>query len=214
MSQYLPYHSGFPFKMWEDCETLRELDAEYPDLWLRPVENSEYAVTQEYAGSFSIYSDMLAAKDELLGILNLDVQWILSLGDQLAPFPDWLADNMRPKWRLINLKGDTLGAPHRANQLVMYYRKDLFRKHGIDLDFTSWETFEADVNLMQSREAAARGNPSYRALSYNIIGSASNVCVILSTLLSGYDAGMVVESDGTVSINSDRAVKTLAMMRR
>ncbi|KAJ9438715.1 hypothetical protein DIPPA_14060 [Diplonema papillatum] len=213
-SQYLPYHAGFPFKMWEDCDTLRALDAEYPDLWLRPVENSEYAVAQSYDGSFSIYSDMLAAKDELLGILNIDVQWVLAFGNQLAPFPNWLANNLRPKWRLINLKGETLAAPHRANQIVMYYRKDLFTKHGIDLDFTTWETFEADVNLMQSREAVARGNPSYRAFSYKIIGSSSNTCVMLSTLLSGYGAGMIVEADGTVSINSDRAVKTLTMMRR
>ncbi|KAJ9438960.1 hypothetical protein DIPPA_34626 [Diplonema papillatum] len=200
--------------MWEDCDTLRALDAEYPDLWLRPVENSEYAVAQSYDGSFSIYSDMLAAKDELLGILNIDVQWVLAFGNQLAPFPNWLANNLRPKWRLINLKGETLAAPHRANQIVMYYRKDLFTKHGIDLDFTTWETFEADVNLMQSREAVARGNPSYRAFSYKIIGSSSNTCVMLSTLLSGYGAGMIVEADGTVSINSDRAVKTLTMMRR
>ncbi|KAJ9441250.1 hypothetical protein DIPPA_13858 [Diplonema papillatum] len=213
-SQYLPYHEGFPFKMWEDCDTLRALDAEYPDLWLRPVRNSEYAVAQTYDGSFSIYSDMLAAKDELLGILNIDVQWVLAFGNQLAPFPNWLANNLRPKWRLINLKGDTLAAPHRANQIALYYRKDLFTKHGIDLDFTSWETFEAGVNLMQSREAVARGNPSYRAFSYKILGSASDTCVMFSTLLSGYDAGMVVENDGTVSINSDRSVKTLAMMRR
>ncbi|KAJ9435863.1 hypothetical protein DIPPA_15068 [Diplonema papillatum] len=214
MSQYLPYHSGFAFKMWEDCDTLRELNVEYPDLWLRPVANSEYSVTSKYDGSFSIYSDLLETKDELLGILNVDVQWVLASGSRLAPYPEWLANSMRPKWRLINMKGETLGAPHRADQIVMYYRKDLFKKHDIDLDFTSWETFEADVNLMQSKEAAARGNSSYRAFSYNIIGSASDMCVMLSTLLSGYDAGTVVDPDGTVSINSERAVKTLAMMRR
>ncbi|KAJ9441324.1 hypothetical protein DIPPA_13573 [Diplonema papillatum] len=210
-SQYLPYHEGFPFTMWEDCDTLRALDAEYPDLWLRPVRNSEFAFTDLV--SFSVYSDVLQAKDELVGIMNIDA-WVMALADNLAPFPDWLANHVRPKWRFTNVQGDTLAAPHRVNQVAVYYRKDLFLKHGIELDFTSWETFEADVNLLQSRVAAARSDPSYRAFSFKMIGTASDMCVMLSTLLSGYDAGMVVEKDGTVSINSDRSVKTLTMVKR
>ncbi|KAJ9465609.1 hypothetical protein DIPPA_12988 [Diplonema papillatum] len=213
-SEYLAYHEGFPFRMWSDCEELEKINEEYPNLQLRPVRDSEYAVYHGYSGSFSLYSDMLSSKDPLLGIMNIDIQWVLGLGDLLAPFPPEMVAGYSEQWLERNKRGEVVAAPHRSNSLMLFHRKDLFKKHGIELDFSSWETFEASMLEMQSRESAERGDPSYRAFSFNMIGLESDYSVIFATLLSGHNAGMVVEHDGTVSVNNPAAVKTLTMLKR
>ncbi|KAJ9456833.1 hypothetical protein DIPPA_00307 [Diplonema papillatum] len=214
MSQYLPYHAGFPFKLWEDCDALREIDAQYPDLWLRPVVNEEFGVKGGDEKAFSIYSDMLEGADPMLGILNIDIQWVLGLADNLEPFPDALARDLLEKWRQVNARGETVAAPHRANQIVLYYRQDLFDQHNVALNFSTWESFEAGVAELQSSVQAARGDAAYRAFSYTLAGGSSDMSVALTTLLSGHDGGMIVETNGTVSVNNQNAIKTLAMMRR
>ncbi|KAJ9446504.1 hypothetical protein DIPPA_13557 [Diplonema papillatum] len=204
------------FGLAENCTHLASVHARYPEarFQISKVQDLFPTLVGGYDGTYSLLSDMLAVKDPHLGILNLDGQWCPSLAAHLEPLSEALLENVKPKFQVRDSAGRTVSLVHRANQIVTYYRRDLFALHGIEYRTDSWEAWEESVLALQTKERERRNDPTYKAMMYTYHGSNGRLAYNLATFLSGSGAGMVVEDDGTVSINNKEAIATLDMMRR
>eukprot|EP00755_Sulcionema_specki_P024685 Sspe_Gene.81711::Locus_52747_Transcript_1_1_Confidence_1.000_Length_474::g.81711::m.81711/K10236/thuE; trehalose/maltose transport system substrate-binding protein len=94
----------------------------------------------------------------------------------------------------------------------MYYRKDLFDKHNKRWP-ESWEEFETTVRDIQEAERAERGVDDYWGFVLSTDNAQNRIVYTLVTLLSSFEGGQIVESDGRVTINNPAAAKVLEMWK-
>ncbi|MEE1792250.1 extracellular solute-binding protein [Streptomyces sp. BE308] len=76
------------------------------------------------------------------------------LGDSLGPLvKDHFPESVR---QLVELGGQTWGVPRDAAPLMLYYRSDFFKSHGIDVPRT-WDEYRSMTGQVKKADPKARG---------------------------------------------------------
>ena len=199
------------------CASLKKTADRYPSLRLDEVPESNIAGTPWARGlneqRMALLTEMLDRKGTSQEIMYMDTNWIHPVEKHLEPLA-FDHSNVREKLKHFDRDGNLIAVKILADQMTIYYRKDLLDKYGLEYPDQSWEQFESVFKDVQTRERAA-GNTDFWGLAMcTDVGAASRVTYMLATLLSGHDGGMIVEDDGRVSINNPGAVKTLEMWSR
>eukprot|EP01059_Diplonema_ambulator_P037163 TRINITY_DN9677_c2_g1_i1.p1 TRINITY_DN9677_c2_g1~~TRINITY_DN9677_c2_g1_i1.p1 ORF type:complete len:1064 (+),score=379.66 TRINITY_DN9677_c2_g1_i1:231-3194(+) len=156
---------------------------------------------------FTFMQNMLHEGQTGYEVLSLDTPWVTTVASDLLEL-DIDPSLIRKKWRLhVAPSGKLYTVPREPNQLLMYYRKDLFDKHGLSWPET-WEQFDVTLKDLMAKE------PGIWGFTLPIDRNSQNrIIYVLVSLLSGHDAGSVVEADGNITINNPNAARTLAMWK-
>eukprot|EP00659_Diplonema_papillatum_P011247 gene11247-17302_t len=200
----------------ENCEWLSGYSERYPNVSLEDWDVQDITGSTDFDGVLSVLKQVISSLDRTGGneVLLMDYEWIAPLAHHLKALSEPLVQHIKPKFVPRDRARNVLGIPMRANQLVVFYRRDLFDRYNLTYHVDSWETWEETVLALQGFIQDERNDPSYRALMYSHNGGRSRLSAMLATLLSGNGGGKIIEDDGTVSINNPAAIKTLEMLKR
>ena len=204
------------------CASAEKYMRENPNIKLNDVGHKLFGEELGLGGveqQFSLLGEMLAMGGTQMEVVRLDVQWTIPLADNLAPVthPGINASSIRKKYRQYDREGRLMTVPYQSNQQVIYYRRDLFAKHGLTYKHGTWEEFYATLKELQTKERASRaaaGHPnpdSFYGFSTIAGSSANRIAYVFATLLSIFDGGRVVDVNGTVTVNNPGAIQTMAM---
>ena len=161
----------------------------------------------------NLWQELLIHESDEVDVLWLDAPWIGPVIDHLEPLviPD-IEKRINPKFYRKNDKGEVISITGTDNQLVMYYRKDIFDKHGATWPKTMLE-FDVTVKRVMEAERLERGDDNFWGFLIGTDDSSNRMSYMLATLLTTEDAGMVVEDDGRVSIFNQAAALVISRWR-
>ena len=148
-------------------------------------------------------------------LVDIDVIWPGILKDNLLDLKPYFSDTELADFfpRIIannTIDGKLLGIPTSSDAGVLYYRTDLLAKYGFSNPPHTWDELEKIARTIQAGERAS--NPNFYGFVWQGAQYESNTCNALEWLES-FGAGHVVESNGTISINNDKAIAALETMR-
>eukprot|EP00659_Diplonema_papillatum_P008835 gene8835-13691_t len=164
--------------------------------------------------TLSWYDSYLGWNDRRLSVLSLEGSWVPPLERFLLPLQPDLFTYIKPKFIRQSAAGEYMSLPYRANQIVVYIRRDLFEKHGIEYKYDTWANWEACLAELQEKEQERRNDSGWRSLMYVHGGDNSRMTDFVLTVMSGWDAGEIVDANGTVTFNNPMTVQALKMIVR
>ncbi|MFB2601933.1 ABC transporter substrate-binding protein [Rhizobium phaseoli] len=159
---------------------------------------------------FSQYRLWLAAGNKDIDVYQTDVIWAPQLADQFIDLKDATKDVAGQFFPSIiasqTVNGRLVALPLFTDAPALFYRKDLLEKYG-KLPPKTWDEMAATAKDVQDKERQAgqkdlwgyvfQGN-SYEGLTCNALDWVKS---------SG--GGQIVEPDGTISINNEKAAAAL-----
>ena len=156
---------------------------------------------------FGQYKLWLAAGNSDIDIYQTDVIWAPQLADQLVDLTDAAKDVAKDHFPSIiesqTVNGKLVAIPFFTDAPALYYRKDLLDKYKLGAPKT-WDEMAASAKTVLDGEKNAdlqgfvfQGN-AYEGLT----------CDALEWVKSG-GGGQIVEPDGKISINNDKAAAAL-----
>ncbi|NML18060.1 ABC transporter substrate-binding protein [Azohydromonas caseinilytica] len=159
----------------------------------------------------SLFRQMFAAKSSDLDVLNIDVVWpgvikdhLLDLkpyskGAEKSHFPAIVANN--------TVDGKLLAMPNMSDAGMLYYRKDLLQKYGLQPPAT-WEELGAAAKKIQDGERAA-GAADFQGYVFQGKAYEGLSCNALEWISSF--GGQIVDAGGKVTVNSPATVQAFKM---
>ncbi|NVK29792.1 MAG: ABC transporter substrate-binding protein, partial [Gammaproteobacteria bacterium] len=106
--------------------------------------------------------------------------------------------------------GKLVALPIFTDAPALYYRKDLLEKHGASVPKT-WEELTETAQKVQDAERAA-GNDDLWGFVWQGNAYEGLTCDALEWVKS-FGGGQIIEPDGTISINNDKAVAALNLAK-
>ena len=162
----------------------------------------------------ALYQQLLAGRSTAIDIYQIDVVWpgILARnfvdlrpfagGAEKAHFPAIVANN--------TIDGRLVAMPLYTDAGVLYYRRDLLDKYQIDVPETWQQLRDAALRI----QAAQRREGKAGMWGFVFQGRAyEGLTVNALEWLDSFDAGHIVEDDGTVSVHNPRAAVALDAAR-
>ncbi|WP_280547961.1 MULTISPECIES: ABC transporter substrate-binding protein [unclassified Halomonas] len=159
----------------------------------------------------SLYQQILSAQSSDIDVMQIDVVWpgllanhLLDLGETLGEdaaeghFETIVANN--------TIDGRLVAMPWFTDAGVLYYRKDLLEKHGVEAP----ETWEELTEIATEIQAAEREAGNDRMWGYVFQGRAYEglTCNALEWIAS-YGGGTIVDAEGEITIDNERAAEAL-----
>jgi trehalose/maltose transport system substrate-binding protein len=159
---------------------------------------------------FSQYRLWLAAGNKDIDVYQTDVVWAPQLADQFIDLKDAASDVAGQFFPSIiasqTVNGRLVALPMYTDAPALFYRKDLLEKYGKQPPKT-WDEMAATAKEIQDKERQAgqkdiwgyvfQGN-SYEGLTCNGL-----------EWVKSSGGGQIVEPDGTISINNEKAAAAL-----
>jgi trehalose/maltose transport system substrate-binding protein len=159
---------------------------------------------------FSQYRLWLAAGNKDIDVYQTDVIWAPQLADQFVDLKDATKDVAGQFFSSIiasqTVNGRLVALPMYTDAPALFYRKDLLEKYGKQPPKT-WDEMAATAKEIQDKERQAgqkdiwgfvfQGN-SYEGLTCNAL-----------EWVKSSGGGQIVEPDGTISINNEKAAAAL-----
>ncbi|GGB06863.1 ABC transporter substrate-binding protein [Brucella endophytica] len=159
---------------------------------------------------FSQYRLWLAAGNKDIDVYQTDIVWAPQLADQFVDLKDATADVANQFFPSIiasqTVNGRLVALPMYTDAPALFYRKDLLDKYGKQPPKT-WDEMAAMAKEIQDKERQSgrkdmwgyvfQGN-SYEGLTCNGL-----------EWVKSSGGGQIVEPDGTISINNEKAVAAL-----
>lgn len=159
---------------------------------------------------FGQYRLWLAAGNADIDLYQTDVIWAPQLADQFEDLTEAAKDLAPQHFPSIiesqTVNGKLVALPIFTDAPALYYRKDLLEKYGKQPPKT-WEELAATAKEIQDKEREAgkkdlwgfiwQGN-AYEGLTCNAL-----------EWVKSFGGGQVVEADGSVSVNNEKAVAAL-----
>ncbi|MEJ2630121.1 MAG: ABC transporter substrate-binding protein [Acidihalobacter sp.] len=183
--------------------------------WAAKTGNRVRFVTTPYSSTarLSLYEQWIAAHADI-DVLMTDVYYPGILKNDLVDLMPYFK-NDRDKFFPAYMKVDTidgklLAVPWFAAVGVMYYRKDLLEKYGLQPPKT-WAELQKDAKLVQAKERAA-GHPNFWGFVWQGKAYEGLTCDAVEWLAS-YGGGSIVGADGKVTIDNPRAIAALTMAK-
>ncbi|GGW25352.1 MULTISPECIES: ABC transporter substrate-binding protein [Halomonadaceae] len=159
----------------------------------------------------SLYQQILSANSSDIDVMQIDVVWPGLLANHLLDLREVLGDDAAAgHFETIvvnNTIDDRLVAmPWFTDAGVLYYREDLLEKHGHDVP-TTWQALTETAREIQ---AAERDEGNSRMQGFVFQGRAyEGLTVNALEWVASFGGGTVVDNDGEVTINNERAAQAL-----
>jgi len=159
----------------------------------------------------SLYQQILSANSSDIDVMQIDVVWPGLLANHLLDLREVLGDDAAEgHFETIvvnNTIDDRLVAmPWFTDAGVLYYREDLLEKHGHDVP-TTWQALTETAREIQ---AAERDEGNSRMQGFVFQGRAyEGLTVNALEWVASFGGGTVVDNDGEVTINNERAAQAL-----
>lgn len=161
---------------------------------------------------FGQYRLWLAAGNGDIDLYQTDVIWAPQLADHLVDLSDVAAGLMEEHFPSIvesqTVDGKLVALPIFTDAPALYYRSDLLEKHGASVP-TTWEELTATAKAVQDAERAA-GNDDLWGFVWQGNAYEGLTCDALEWVKSS-GGGQIIEPDGTISINNDKAAAALEL---
>lgn len=159
---------------------------------------------------FSLFKLWLSAGNQDVDVYRIDIIWAPQIAghfvdlsgevdDMIDAFVPAAVESQTVDGKLVALPM-FLGAP------ALYYRKDLLEKHGEPVPSTWQELTEVATRVMEAERA--EGNGDMWGFVFQGAPYEGLTCNALEWVAS-FGGGQVVEPDGTISINNERAAEAL-----
>lgn len=159
----------------------------------------------------SLFRQMFAAKSADLDVLNIDVVWPGVLKDHLLdlkPYSKGVEQEHFPAIVANNtVDGKLLAMPNMSDAGMLFYRKDLLQKYGLQPPAT-WQDMAAAAKKIQDGERAA-GAADFQGFVFQGKAYEGLSCNALEWISSF--GGQVVDAQGKVTVNSPATVQALKM---
>ena len=161
---------------------------------------------------FGQYRLWLAAGNGDIDLYQTDVIWAPQLADHFVDLSDKAGELMKSHFPSIvesqTVDGKLVALPLFTDAPALYYRKDLLEKHGASVPKT-WEELTATAKAVQDAERAA-GNNDIWGFVWQGNAYEGLTCDALEWVKSS-GGGQIVEPDGTISINNEKAAAALEL---
>ncbi|RYE47724.1 MAG: ABC transporter substrate-binding protein [Hyphomicrobiales bacterium] len=163
---------------------------------------------------FGQYKLWLAAGNSDIDVYQTDVIWAPQLADQFLDLTDAAKDVVANHFPSIiesqTVNGKLVALPAFTDAPALYYRKDLLEKYGKTPPKT-WAELTATAQEIQDKERAA-GNPDMQGFVFQGNAYEGLTCDALEWVMSN-GGGQIVEPDGTISINNEKAAAAIDMVK-
>jgi trehalose/maltose transport system substrate-binding protein len=159
---------------------------------------------------FGQYRLWLAAGNSDIDVYFTDVIWAPQLADQFVDLTDVAKDVTKDHFPSIiesqTTNGKLVALPAFTDAPALYYRTDLLEKYKQAVPKT-WAEMAATAKIVQDGERAA-GNKDMQGFVFQANAYEGLTCDALEWVKSG-GGGQIVEPDGTISINNDKAAAAI-----
>lgn len=196
----------------KDIEVLKELVKP----WEKETGNTVSVVPMPSSTTdqFAQYRLWLAAGNADVDVYQTDVIWAPQLAEQLVDLTE-AAKNVIPDHfpsiiESQTVNGKLVALPVFTDAPALYYRKDLLEKHGVAVPKT-WEELTEAAKKVQDAERAA-GSKDLWGFVWQGNAYEGLTCNALEWVKS-FGGGQIVEPDGTISINNDKAAAALDLVK-
>jgi len=179
---------------------------EHPDVEVRALETPELATDR-----LGLYLQFFEAKSPEVDIYQIDVIWPGDLAEHMVDLyqygaKDVAQDHFPAIVQNNTVDGKLIGLPWFTDAGLLYYRTDLLEKYGFDGPPKTWDQLEEMAAKIQEGEQAS--NPDFWGFVWQGNAYEGLTCDALEWIYS-HGGGSIVEPDGTISINNEKAVKAL-----
>ena len=162
---------------------------------------------------FAQYRLWLAAGSTDIDLYQTDVIWAPQLADQFVDLTEAAKDVAGTHFPSIiesqTVNGKLVALPIFTDAPALYYRKDLLEKYGVAVPKT-WDELTAAAQTIQDGEKAA--NPDFWGFVWQGNSYEGLTCNALEWVKS-FGGGQIVEADGSISINNEKAAKALETVK-
>ncbi|MEN9843464.1 MAG: hypothetical protein RLZZ612_1293 [Pseudomonadota bacterium] len=160
----------------------------------------------------ALFRQMFAAKSADLDVINVDVVWPGVIKDHLVDLKKYSKGAEKEHFPAIvannTVDGKLLAMPWFTDAGLLYYRKDLLDKYGVQAPAT-WEDLSAAAKKIQDGERAA-GNADFQGFVFQAKAYEGLTCDAVEWI-SSYKGGNIVNDKGDITVNNPQAVKALKM---
>jgi len=160
----------------------------------------------------ALYQQLLSAGASDIDVFQIDIIWPGILGSHfidLAPYSDGAEDgHFQAIVENNTIDGALKAMPWYTDAGLLYYRKDLLKKHDHGVPET-WAELTETARAVQAAERAA-GNGDFWGFVFQGRAYEGLTCDALEWVHS-YGGGTVVSADGTITIDNPRAIKAMEM---
>jgi len=180
--------------------------------WARETGNTVRLVsTPNAAGErLALYQQLLAARSPAIDVLQIDVVWPGILARHLLDLRPYAGERPAANFASMiandTVNGQLVAMPWFADVGLLYYRKDLLAKYGVQVP-RSWAALAAAARRIQDGERAA-GRPRMWGFVWQGRAYEGLTCDALEWIAS-QGGGHIVEPDGRISIDNRRAAGAL-----
>ncbi len=159
---------------------------------------------------FGQYKLWLAAGNSDVDVYQTDVIWAPQLADQFVDLTAAAKDVAKDFFPSIiesqTANGKLVAIPFFTDAPALFYRKDLLTKYNLPVPKT-WTEMATEAKTIQDGERAA-GNKDMWGYVFQGNAYEGLTCDALEWVKS-YGGGQIVEPDGTISINNDKAAAAI-----
>lgn len=163
---------------------------------------------------FGQYRLWLAAGNTDVDVYQTDVIWAPQLADQFVDLTEATKDVTSAFFPSViqsqTVNGKLVALPMFTDAPAMYYRKDLLEKYGKQPPKT-WDELAATAKEIQEKERVA-GQSDFWGFVFQANAYEGLTCNALEWIKSS-DGGQIVEPDGTISINNEKAAAAIDRAR-
>lgn len=159
---------------------------------------------------FGQYRLWLSAGNADIDVYRTDVIWAPQLADHLLDLTEAAKDVAGDHFPSIiesqTVDGRLVAIPMFTDAPALYYRTDLMDKYGVSPP-TTWAELTTAAQTIQDGERGA-GNNDFHGFVFQGAAYEGLTCDALEWVKS-HGGGQIVEPDGSISINNDKAVMAL-----
>jgi trehalose/maltose transport system substrate-binding protein len=170
---------------------------------------------QNLDDAIPIYQQLFAAKSPDVDVLYIDVIWLGMFKDHLADLAPLVPEeevkaHFASATEAARLDGKLVAMPFYIDTGMMFYRKDLLEKHGMQPPAT-WDELTTTAQKIQDAEREA-GNPDMWGYVWQGRSYEGLTCDALEWIASS-GGGTIVSDEGEVTIDNPAAIKALTRAR-
>ncbi|MGP5018490.1 ABC transporter substrate-binding protein [Vreelandella alkaliphila] len=159
----------------------------------------------------SLYQQILSANSSDIDVMQIDVVWPGLLANHLLDLSEVLGEDAAAgHFDTIvtnnTIDGRLVAMPWFTDAGVLYYREDLLEKHGHDVP-TTWQEL---TDIARDIKDAERAEGNDRMQGFVFQGRAyEGLTVNALEWVSSFGGGTVVDQNGEVTINNEKAAEAL-----
>ncbi|MGE0766592.1 MAG: ABC transporter substrate-binding protein [Hyphomicrobiaceae bacterium] len=182
--------------------------------WERRTGNTVTIITTPNSSTdrLALYLQMLASRTNDIDVLQIDVVWAGVLAGHLADLRPYVGDAPAAHFPTL-IENDTVGGklvalPWWADVGVLYFRKDLLQKNGIQPPRT-WQQLTASAKVVQDSERAS-GNRRMWGFVFQGKSYEGLTCNALEWI-DAFRGGAIIDTKGRITIDNPHTIEALEL---